>query len=219
VSDKAVRRRFFENTTADDLKAFMTPFVERLGYRFNTDAAFVDLTLAGELAILAQTGDIYCPCRIRTGDPREDAKIVCPCIPFYLDTFAAMRKCWCGLFIRTDVADGSTLHGVLEVGAGPVEVRVASLDDLHDGEARHLKIGKRDIALFRVGGQCFALSNLCRHAFAPLSEGFLDGFIVMCPSHGWRYDVRDGSTDHPDADVRTYPVTVRDGEVFATVEI
>lgn len=214
-----VRRRFPDGTTTDDLKAFMTPFVERLGYRFNTDEEWVQITLDAELAILEETGDIYCPCRIRTGDPKEDAKIVCPCIPFYLDQFGALRKCWCGLFIRADVADGTELHGIVDVPSGPIDVRVAAEGDLPDGQARHIKIGKRDIALVHTRGEYFALSNVCRHAFAPLAEGFVDGYVVMCPWHGWRYDVRDGTTDHPNADVRTYPVSVRDGEVFVTVEL
>jgi len=211
------RRRFEPGTTADDLREYMAPFVERLGYKFNTDRAFVDMVLAGELEVLEQTGDVFCPCRMRTGDPKEDAKIVCPCIPFYRDQFAAMRKCWCGLFIRQDVEDGASLLGVIEEPDGPVEVPVARVTDMRDGEARHVKIGVRDIAVFRVGDEFFALSNVCRHAFAPLSEGWMDGHMVMCPWHGWRYDVRDGTTDHPDADVRTYPVTVRDGEVLVTV--
>jgi 3-phenylpropionate/trans-cinnamate dioxygenase ferredoxin subunit len=219
VSDTPVRRRFREGTTADDLKAYMAPFVERLGYKFNTDAGFVEVTLAAELEILDETGDVYCPCRIRSGDLKEDATIVCPCIPFHVDEFAAMEKCWCGLFVRTGVEDGTELHGLSEVPRGPFPVRVAGSEDLADGGARHLKIGKRDIALFRVGDEFFALSNLCRHAFAPLAEGYVDGFIVMCPWHGWRYDIRDGTTDHPGADVKTYPVEVRDGEVFITVEI
>jgi ferredoxin-thioredoxin reductase catalytic chain len=218
VSDAPVRRRFFDGTTADDLQAYMAPFVKRLGYRLNTDEGFVDAVLSSELEILAETGDVYCPCRIRTGDPKADVTIICPCIPFHLDEFAALRKCWCGLFIRADVEDGSALEGVIEEASGPVDVRVAAFGDLADGQTRHVKIGKRDIALVRASGQYFALSNVCRHAFAPLAEGFVDDYHLMCPWHGWRYDVRDGSTDHPDADVRTYPVSVRDGEVFVRVE-
>lgn len=213
-SDAPVRRRFPEGTTADDLKAYMAPFVARLGYKFNTDTDFVDVVLDSELTILESTGDVYCPCRVRTGDPKEDLKIVCPCIPFYLEQFAGLQKCWCGLFIRTDVEDGSELHGVVEVPEGPVWVRVAAVDDLRDGDVRHVKIGKQDIALARASGSFHALSNVCRHAFAPLSDGFMDGHILICPWHGWRYDVRDGTTDHPNADVRTYEVEVRDGEVF-----
>lgn len=219
MNDAKIRRRFVDGTTADDLKAYMAPFVERLGYRLNTDTEFVDAVFASELEILKEAGDVYCPCRIRTGDPKADAAIVCPCIPFNQIEFAALRKCWCGLFIRSDVEDGSTLHGVSEVPAGPVDVPVAAVDDLRDGEVRHLKIGTRDIALARVAGEHFALSNVCRHAFAPLSDGFLDGYALMCPWHGWRYDVRDGQTDHPDADVRVYPVTVRGGEVFIRFEV
>jgi ferredoxin-thioredoxin reductase catalytic chain len=216
-SGGVVRRRFGPGTTAEDLKTYMAPFVARLGYKFNTDEDFVALVLDGELEVLRETGDVYCPCRMRTGDPKEDATIVCPCIPFHREQFAGLRKCWCGLFIRTDVEDGFTLLGVIEEPTGPLEVPVARVDDMRDGEARHVRIGKRDIALFRVDGAFYALSNVCRHAFAPLSEGWMDGHIVMCPDHGWRYDVRDGSTDHPASNVSTYPVTVRGGEVFVTV--
>jgi ferredoxin-thioredoxin reductase catalytic chain len=215
---RTVRRRFPPGTRAEDLKAYMAPFVARLGYKFNTDEDFVQMVLEGELEVLERDGDVYCPCRVRTGDAKEDVKIICPCIPFYLADFTAMRKCWCGLFIRTDVEDGSTLHGVIEKPAdsGPSEVLVAMVDDLCDGQACVVHVGKRDIAIVRVtAGEWYALSNLCRHAFGPLAEGFLDdSYYLMCPWHGWRYDVRDGTTDHPDADVKTYPVRVRADEVF-----
>jgi ferredoxin-thioredoxin reductase catalytic chain len=211
------RRRFAAGTDAGDLKAYMGPFVERLGYRFNTDEQFVGMVLDGVLEVLASTGDVYCPCRMRTGDAKEDVRIICPCIPFHRDEFARMRKCWCGLFIRTDVEDGSSLLGVIEDPKGPVEVPVARVDDMRDGEVRRVLVGKRDVAVFRVDGAFHALSNVCRHAFAPLSEGWLDGHAAVCPWHGWRYDVRDGTTDHPDADVRVYPVVVRDGEVLIVV--
>jgi ferredoxin-thioredoxin reductase catalytic chain len=213
----ALRRRFGPGTTAADLKSYMAPFVERLGYKFNTDDEFVGMVLEGVLQVLEQTGDVYCPCRVRTGDPKEDVAIICPCIQYHRDQFAGMRKCWCGLFIRADVEDGSSLLGVIEEPESPVEIPVLRVGDMRDGEARHIRVGKRDIALFRVGDGFFALSDVCRHAFAPLSDGWVDGYTVICPWHGWRYDVRDGTTDHPDADVRVYPVTVRDGEVFVTL--
>lgn len=219
MSGTTVRRRFHPGTTIEDLKAYMGPFADRLGYKFNTDAEFVDDVLASELEILEQTGDVYCPCRVRTGDPKEDVKIICPCIPFHRDEFAAIKKCWCGLFILKEVEDGSELFGVIEQPSGEVEVPVFRVEDLPPGQIRHVKVGKHDIAVARVDDEFFALSNICRHAFAPLADGFMDGYFAICPWHGWRYDVRDGTTDHPDADVRTFPVSVRDGEVFVTVRI
>lgn len=216
-----VRRRFHEGTTREDLKAYMGPFVASLGYKFNTEADFVDEVLSSELEILAETGDVYCPCRMRTGDPKEDVKIICPCIPFFRTQFAAMRKCWCGLFITVDVEDGAELIGVIdepEPGQA-VEVPLLRVEDLAPGQVKHVKVDKRDIAVARVGDEFFALSNVCRHAFAPLADGALDGYEVMCPWHGWRYDVRTGETDHPDADVATYPVIVRDGVVRVVMEM
>lgn len=216
-SSKPARQMFPPGTTVADLKAFMEPFAARLGYKFNTETEFVDEVLESELEILARDGDIYCPCRMRSGDPKQDAQIVCPCIPFYRDEFARIRKCWCGLFILSDVEDGAELLGVIEEPSGPVEVPLFAEEDLPQGQIRHIKVGKRDIAVAHVGAEYFALSNVCRHAFGPLGEGFMDGHYVMCPWHGWRYDVRDGTTDHPNADVRTYAVVVRDGFVFVVV--
>lgn len=220
TADKPSVRRVFEpGTTADDLKEYMGPFVERLGYKFNTETEFVDEVLASELEILERDGDVYCPCRMRTGNPKEDLKIICPCIPFYRDQFAALGKCWCGLFIRSDIEDGADLLGVIEepeAGAA-IDVPVCRGEDLQNGTARHVKVGKNDIAVVCVDDEVFALSNVCRHAFAPLSEGFVDGHTLICPWHGWRYDVRTGTTDHPNADVRTYPARVEDGEVIVTV--
>jgi len=219
MTERGVRRVFEPGTTIDDLKAYMGPFAERLGYKFNTETDFVDEVLSSEIEILERDGDVYCPCRIRTGDPKEDLKIVCPCIPFYRDHFAAISKCWCGLFILKDVEDGAELIGVLDDPAPgtPVEVPVVRLRELPDGAIRHVKIGKNDVAVARTGDEVFALSNVCRHAFGPLAEGFVDGYFAVCPWHGWRYDLRDGTTDHPNADVRTYEVRIRNGLVYVIV--
>jgi nitrite reductase/ring-hydroxylating ferredoxin subunit/ferredoxin-thioredoxin reductase catalytic subunit len=221
MAEKNLRRIFRPGTTIGDLKEYMGPFAARLGYKFNTETEFVDEVLQSELELLESDGDVWCPCRIRTGDPAEDVKIICPCIPFYRDEFAAIRKCWCGLFILNEVEDGADLIGVLdepEPGA-LVSVPVGRVEDLPSGSVRHVKVGKNDIALARVDDEVFAISNVCRHAFAPLSDGFVDGYTLICPWHGWRYDVRDGTTDHPNADVKTYPVTLRDGEIFIAVPL
>lgn len=215
MTEHPIRRRFHEGTTVDDLKQYMEPFATSLGYKFNTESEFVDEILASEIQILASAGDVFCPCRIRTGNPKEDVKIVCPCIPFYRQQFAGMRKCWCGLFIRHDVADGADLIGVIDQPAPgeQIEVPLCRVEDLAPGQAKHVKVGTRDIALVRVADEFFALSNLCRHAYGPLSEGIVDGYSLVCPWHGWRYDVRTGATDHPGADVLTYDVVVRAGIV------
>ena len=49
-----------------------------------------------------------------------------------------------------------------------------------------------DIALCRIGDEVFAISNMCSHAFAFLSDGFIEGHEVFCPLHEGSFDVRTG---------------------------
>jgi nitrite reductase/ring-hydroxylating ferredoxin subunit len=106
---------------------------------------------------------------------------------------------------------------VIDESEGPVEVPAFAEEDIPLGQIRHIKIGKRDVAIAHTDTGFHALSNLCRHAFGPLGEGFMEGDIAICPWHGWRYDVTNGTTDHPNADVKTYETVVRDGWVFVRV--
>lgn len=70
--------------------------------------------------------------------------------------------------------------------------QVAKLDDIPKGRGLCVQIEGVDIGLFRVGADIHAMENACPHAGDPLSEGDLDGSVVVCPSHGWQFDVRTG---------------------------
>jgi len=81
-----------------------------LGYKFSPDEELVDFLLEQETLIERRHGAPYCPCQGRTGLRAEDMKIVCPCIPFHREHFDAMRRCWCGLFVHSDVTDPDALE-------------------------------------------------------------------------------------------------------------
>ena len=70
--------------------------------------------------------------------------------------------------------------------------RVCRVEDVPDGRGLCVQISGIDIGLFRVDGEIHAIENRCPHAGDPLSEGLLDGPIVVCPAHGWEFDVRTG---------------------------
>ena len=48
-------------------------------------------------------------------------------------------------------------------------------------------------ALFNVDGGFYAINDVCGHRGGPLGEGELDGKTVICPWHGWRWDVTTGA--------------------------
>lgn len=87
-------------------------------------------------------------------------------------------------------------------------VRVTGRDDLEAGEVIGVEAGGRSIAVYDCDGELFATDNICTHAYACLSDGWLDGTTIECPLHAARFDVRTGQVLDPPAteDLKTYPV-------------
>ncbi len=94
----------------------------------------------------------------------------------------------------------------------PNFVDVLKTDQLEDGKGTTVFVNERDIALYRYEGEFFALDNTCLHRQGKLGDGWLNGANVICPLHGWDYDVRTGvSRWNANEVIATYPVRV-DGE-------
>lgn len=70
--------------------------------------------------------------------------------------------------------------------------RVASASDLPARGGLRLEIGDRQIGLYRVAGRVYAMEDQCPHAGFSLSEGELDGTLVICPGHCWEFDLETG---------------------------
>lgn len=87
-------------------------------------------------------------------------------------------------------------------------VEVASLADVPEGNMLGVTVGDKEIALFNLGGTVCATSNLCTHAYAFLTDGWLDGETVECPLHAGVFEVRTGKGMGPPVpeDLKTFPV-------------
>lgn len=92
---------------------------------------------------------------------------------------------------------------------------IASIEDLPDGERLFLEIGDRPVVVFNIAGGIFAIGDVCTHDNAPLGDGELDGYEVVCPRHGARFDVRSGKATRLPAVAPTpsYPVRVVNGKI------
>ena len=78
-------------------------------------------------------------------------------------------------------------------------VKVASTNEIAPGEARLVTAKGKEIALFNIGGEFFALDNACTHDDGPLAEGEISGSEVICPLHGAKFDIRTGEVLGPPA--------------------
>ena len=97
-------------------------------------------------------------------------------------------------------------------------VEAALLDQVPPGKSRSVTIAGKEVALFNVEGTVYAMDDGCLHHGVSLGSGKLEGNIVTCRAHGWRYNVTTGFVAHvPDYGVKTYPVKVEDGKIMVAV--
>lgn len=90
--------------------------------------------------------------------------------------------------------------------------------DVPPGTIREFQVGGKAVAVANVGGEFYAINNVCLHRGGPLADGPLEGTVVTCPWHGWEYDVRTGRVaQNPTAGVESYPVEIRGEELFVDV--
>jgi naphthalene 1,2-dioxygenase system ferredoxin subunit len=92
---------------------------------------------------------------------------------------------------------------------------VAQRSKLAEGEVLGVEVGDKPIAIYNVDGEFYATDNICTHAFAMLSDGWLDGDCIECPLHAGRFDVRTGKALGPpvDEDIKTYPVRIAGDDI------
>jgi nitrite reductase (NADH) small subunit len=100
------------------------------------------------------------------------------------------------------------------VNLGPVE-------RIPEGEGRTFDVGARRIAVFRTRrGGVYATQAECPHRRGPLADGLLGERSVVCPLHGYKFDLASGDgLGHTCGALRTFPVDVDErGDVRLVVE-
>jgi len=102
----------------------------------------------------------------------------------------------------------------------PEWVRVATVGDCVDGQLVGVVVNGTPVVLATVEGRICALLDRCSHDEYPLSDGTLDGGDVVCAYHGARFEACSGARKALPAvlPVRSFPVEVRDGDVYVDVE-
>ncbi|MDP9381699.1 MAG: non-heme iron oxygenase ferredoxin subunit [Chloroflexota bacterium] len=71
---------------------------------------------------------------------------------------------------------------------------VAKVGEIAPGEAKHVEIGDKEIGVYNLDGEYYAIGDVCTHAYAQLTDGDIypeDG-TVACPLHGAEFDIRTG---------------------------
>lgn len=94
-------------------------------------------------------------------------------------------------------------------------VKVAQKSEIPEDTGKRVQVSGQDIALFKVGGKICAIHSVCPHQGGSLDEGGLDGNLVMCPWHGWQFDVQTGKCSfNPSIQVPTFTVKEQGEDIY-----
>lgn len=108
---------------------------------------------------------------------------------------------------------------------------VGPVAELAPGARRVIQVNGREIGVFNVNGAYRAVLNICPHEQAPVCKGHVrgttlpsgageyrwgrEGEVLLCPWHGWEFNLQDGKSLHdPACHLKTYETLVEDGIVF-----
>ena len=91
--------------------------------------------------------------------------------------------------------------------------------DVREGQMKAMYFKGTPILLMRRGDQVYGLFNRCPHMGCSFERGILRDYLVMCPCHGWKFDIRNGQYEKNDAiKLPTYPCKIKNGRIYVKLE-
>ncbi|MEW5843222.1 MAG: Rieske 2Fe-2S domain-containing protein [Bacteroidota bacterium] len=96
--------------------------------------------------------------------------------------------------------------------------KVCKYSNLKEKIGQRFIVNEIDVAVFKVDGKVYALSNMCLHQKAfIIYDGFVDDGKVTCPAHGWQYDLKTGIVAGGIKGLDVYEVKIHNDDVFVKV--
>ena len=98
-------------------------------------------------------------------------------------------------------------------------IEVAGLEDIPRLEARVVRTGYHNLAVFRTAtDEVFAVEDACPHMQGPLSQGVVHDHSVTCPCHNWEIDLVSGKVlGAEEGSARTFQTRVKSGRIFLSL--
>ena len=97
--------------------------------------------------------------------------------------------------------------------------KVGDIGEIPEGGAKSVALDEgRTIALFNDAGKIYATDNQCPHMGYPLTRGVIRHGILTCDWHGRSFDLEAGGCFNVECDdLQTFPVQVRNGEIWIQI--
>ncbi|MBB43377.1 MAG: ferredoxin [Rhodospirillaceae bacterium] len=96
---------------------------------------------------------------------------------------------------------------------------VAKTSELEDDEVVGVSVGRLDIGIYKMDGELYALDDICTHAYALMSDGYIENGNIECPLHAACFDIKTGKalTAPATIDLRKFPVKIDGDQILVGV--
>lgn len=95
---------------------------------------------------------------------------------------------------------------------------ICSVSELSDNIGKKFIVNDIEIAVFKISSEIFAVSNICPHQQTRLIyDGFIENEFVVCPAHGWKFNLRTGKKDSGSNGLQVYPIEIVDDKIYVKV--
>lgn len=85
-------------------------------------------------------------------------------------------------------------------------------------EAKEFSCAGKSICIANISGVYSAIDNICLHRGGPLGQGVVEGGKVVCPWHGWAWDLKTGEASHDrKAKLAVYSLKIENGDVLIEI--
>lgn len=98
-----------------------------------------------------------------------------------------------------------------------LRVYVCRVGDVGDEALRPFRVRgvTWPVIVTRTGGQLVAVPGVCPHEDVALWDGELEGGAIICPGHGYAFDLGTGRCKHDAGlELRRYPITLVGDEIW-----
>ena len=98
-------------------------------------------------------------------------------------------------------------------------IDVAAHDQLDPDFPLAVEAAGQKVGLYLKGDTVHAMEDVCPHAYALLSQGFVENGTVECPLHGAQFEIGSGKclTEIGGRDLQCFATKVQDGRVFIQI--
>jgi nitrite reductase/ring-hydroxylating ferredoxin subunit len=98
-------------------------------------------------------------------------------------------------------------------------VKVCTSDQLKINEMYSIDIDEKKLLITNLGGKIYATDRICTHAEADLSNGFLTQDGIRCPLHLSVFNLENGESLNPPAEIplKIYNVKIDDKAIYVEV--